>query len=272
MPRVFALSSFLAHGRVGLGATVPVLQSMGHEVIQLPTVILSNHPGHARVAGRPVEADRLRAMLGALEGNGWLADIAAIVTGYLPTPAHVAFAAVAVREVRRHSPSAIYVCDPILGDDPKGLYIDADAAAAIRDLLLPLADVMTPNRFELSWLTGLPVTDASSCSVAARTCAAHAVVATSIPAGRDAEGNALIGNVLVTKSEQQCLPSMHRSGVPHGTGDVFTALLTGHLVSDTTPLVDAFLRGQRQLESIIADSAGQEHLDLSRLTRVANLP
>ena len=100
MARVLAISSFLAHGRVGLGAGVPVLQALGHEVIQLPTVILSNHPGHAAVAGQTIAPDHLGAMLAALQTNGWLADIAAIVTGYLPAPGHVQFAAEAVRLVR----------------------------------------------------------------------------------------------------------------------------------------------------------------------------
>ncbi len=274
MARVLAISSFLAHGRVGLGATVPVLQALGHEVIQLPTVILSNHPGHPSVAGEAVTPSRLEDMLGALASNGWLGDIAAIVTGYLPAPGHVAFAAETVRHVRELSPKALYVCDPILGDDPKGLYIEAQAALAIRDRLVPIADVITPNRFELAWLTGEPVTDPVHCLTAAGTLRCKAVVATSIPAGTAGEGNPLIANVLIQRGEvpvSTTLTTPRRKGVPHGTGDILTALLAGHLASGS-PLEQAFARGHRQLACIVTASLGREHLDLSQLTAIRNLP
>lgn len=272
MARVLAISSFLAHGRVGLGASVPVLQALGHEVIQLPTVILSNHPGHAAVAGKPVTLDHLGAMLAALKANGWLANIAAVVTGYLPTPDHVQFAAEAVRLVRELSPAAVYICDPILGDDPKGLYIDPQAATAIRDLVVPLADVITPNRFELEWLTGRPVTEPEGCGATAETLACRAVVATSVPASSDGDGAPLIANVLVCNGEVSSLTSPRRNGVPHGTGDVLTALIAAHLASGTTPLNQVFANAHHQIERIVAASAGREHLDLSQLTCVANLP
>ena len=139
MPRVLAISSHVACGHVGLAAIVPALQALGHDVIALPTVLLSNHPGHAHVAGARVDPDQLRRMLGALEANGWLGDIDAVLTGYLPSVEHVRFAADAVAAVTQANPRAIVLVDPILGDDPKGLYIDVTAAAAIRDTLLPAA-------------------------------------------------------------------------------------------------------------------------------------
>lgn len=272
MARVVAISSFLAHGRVGLGATVPVLQALGHEVIQLPTIILSNHPGHAQVAGQAVSPEHLDAMLDALAANGWLAGASAIITGYLPSPGHVSFAARAAREIRRLNPAAIYVCDPILGDDPKGLYIDPQAAVTIRNLLVPHADLITPNRFELSWLTGREVDRPGDCQSAAETLACRAVLATSIPAGADPAGARLLANVLIADGESLCLTTPRRHGVPHGTGDVLTALISGHLVCGPNPLGAAFKRCHGQLEQIVAHSVGREHLDLSPLTCVANLP
>ena len=272
MARVLAISSFLAHGRVGLGATVPVLQAFGHEVVQLPTVILSNHPGHARVAGQAISPEHLAAMLDALKGNGWLEGIGAVVTGYLPSPGHVGFASSAAEEIRRINPAAIYVCDPILGDDPKGLYIDPQAAAAIRDLLVPRADLITPNRFELSWLTAREVSNPGDCQSAAETLACRAVLATSIPAGTAPAGTKLLANVLVADGESLSLTTPRRQGVPHGTGDVLTALISGHLVSGPNPLRAAFERSHDQLERIVAQSVDREHLQLSPLTCVKNLP
>lgn len=271
MARVLAISSFLCHGRVGLGATVPVLQALGHEVIQLPTVILPNHPGHAQVAGQQIAPGHLADMRAALKANGWLAGVEAVVTGYLPSPSHVAFAAETVREVRDFSPRALCVCDPILGDDPKGLYIDGKAASAIRDRLVPMADVITPNRFELAWLTGLPVSEPAHCQAAAQALDCRAVVGTSIPSGSNGEEQALIANVVVHEGEFASLTTTRQKDVPHGTGDVLTALLSGHLASGM-PLYQAAAQGHHQLEAIVTASRGKEHLDLSRLTLVGNLP
>jgi pyridoxine kinase len=91
MGRYLVISSQVAHGHVGLSAIVPALQAMGHEVIALPTILLSNHPGHAKVAGFKVEPSVLGQMLDALEANGRLKRVDAVLTGYLPTVDHVRF-------------------------------------------------------------------------------------------------------------------------------------------------------------------------------------
>lgn len=223
MARILVISSYVAHGHVGLSAIVPALHRLGHEVIALPTVLLSNHPRHARCAGQPVAPAKLAEMLDALDGNGWLRETHAILTGYLPSVAHVRFAASAAARVSAHQPQAEFFCDPVMGDDPNGLYIDEDAALAIRDELAPLADMLFPNRFELAWLSLLAVNDVSSAIEAARELAARAVLATSIVAGPGRLANLLV----VGGDAAQCMVEA-RSGVPHGTGDLLSALFVGH--------------------------------------------
>lgn len=156
MARVLALSSHVGFGTVGLSVTVPALKALGHEVVALPTIVLSNHPGYPHTAGDKIPAVHLEKMLEALDANGWLRDTAAVFTGYLPTPSHVVAACSAIRLVRAGNASARIVCDPIFGDDPEGLYLDGATAAAMRQHLLPICDLATPNRFELAWLSGKP--------------------------------------------------------------------------------------------------------------------
>ncbi|MFD2857427.1 bifunctional hydroxymethylpyrimidine kinase/phosphomethylpyrimidine kinase [Seohaeicola zhoushanensis] len=153
--RILMLSSWVARGHVGLSAGAPVLQILGHEVTQLPTVLLSNHPGFAQTSGRPVATDQLAGMIDALDANGWLASQDALLTGYLPTPEHVALACHLIARLRRHGRPRVIV-DPVLGDHPKGLYLPGAVADDLRDRLAPQADTLTPNAFELGWLTGLP--------------------------------------------------------------------------------------------------------------------
>ena len=222
MARILAISSFVARGHVGLSAMLPALQRLGHEVIGLPTIVLSNHPGHATYAGAEIETERLRDMLDAIHSNGWLEGIHALITGYLPSADHVRFAAEAASRVGAASPHATYYCDPILGDDPKGLYLDEHAALAIRDELLPLADMAMPNRFELEWLSGRPVRDIATAYDAASELPCRSVLATSIPGDKDD-----LVNLWTTDGEGIFCPVPRIDKAPHGTGDLFAALFAG---------------------------------------------
>ena len=154
MARILVISSQVVSGHVGLSAMVPALQAYGHDVLPVPTILLSNHPGLKPASGTRIEPATLDGIVQTLDQNGCLDRVDAVLTGYLPSAAHVAFAANAIARCRGRNPQLKVLCDPVVGDDPKGLYIDPAAAAAIRVTLVPIADIITPNRFELAWLTG----------------------------------------------------------------------------------------------------------------------
>lgn len=221
MSRVLILSSWVAHGHVGLSAAVPALQALGHTVTQLPTVILSNHPGWPQVSGARVPPEQLRGMIEALAANGWLAAQDTLLTGYLPSAAHVALAC---DLADRMGGQARIVVDPVLGDAPKGLYLDRDAAEALRADLVPRADVLTPNLFELGWLTGHQVTTVAEAVAAARMLRPAEVLVTSPPFDTDTTG---ILRVTHDAAQRYIVP--RHDGVPHGVGDVFAALIAGGL-------------------------------------------
>lgn len=226
MATVAALSSFVARGAVGLRAIVPALERMGHEAVAVPTVVLSSHPRHRQWAGHAADPATLADMVAALDANGWLAQIDAVLTGYLPSAAHVGIAEDLIARVRGRRAKAIVVCDPVLGDDPDGLFMAERVAEAVRDKLLPLADVVKANRFELAWLTGRAVTSPESAVAAARSLGRPVVVASSVPNGERA-----IANVVVTADRAAFCAVEREDGVPRGTGDLLGALLTGHLAT-----------------------------------------
>lgn len=235
------MSSSVAVGHVGLSAILPTLGLIGRTAAGLPTTILANHPGFAHTAGMQMPVETLAAMVDAIEANGWLTDIAAVLTGYLPSAAHVDVAASTVARVRQHNPSARYVCDPVLGDDPKGLYIDAAAATALSDRLVPAADILLPNRFELGHLTGLAVTSPEAAIAAARALAVPQVLAKSIPAAGDRLANILVGPKTITAASMPRL-----TGVPNGTGDMFSALIAaGWPVERATAALGAVIGASR---------------------------
>lgn len=223
MSRILAISSQVARGSVGLSIIVPALQALGHEVIGLPTVVLSNHPGHPHVSGLRIDPDFLQGMLAALDRNGWLADVEAVLTGYLPTTGHVDFAKATVQLIadrRGGTDRVFYACDPVLGDDPKGLYIETTAAEAVRGLLVPLADIITPNRFELSFLAERDVRSVDEAVDAAGGLTGGTTFATSVPAGDSGQ----LANVLCSDDTRAVTLVHRRDCAPHGTGDLFAAL------------------------------------------------
>jgi len=257
MTRVLAISSHVTYGSVGLAAIVPALQALGHEVMALPTIVLSNHPGHDCYSGEQIVPATLREMLDSLQANGWLAHIDAVLTGYLPSEAHVELARSAFARVRESNAAAVLVCDPVLGDAPGGLYIDEGAAAAIRQHLLPICDLATPNAFELAWLSGEPVESLEGAVVAARMTGVPAMLATSIPASEERLATVLVGE----KGTQACFVPRRRMA-PHGTGDLLAALYLGHSLNGWEPSA-CLARAVAAVEASIVRSAGQDELSLA---------
>lgn len=247
------LSSWVASGHVGLSAAAPAVQILGGEVTQLPTTILSNHAGWPHRHGGPLAVGQIWAMVDALEANGWLAGHDALVTGYLPSPEHVDLAARLIDRMRRASERLRVVVDPVLGDDPKGLYVAPEIAAAVRDRLVPLADVLTPNRFELSWLSGRPVDDLSAAQAAARRLLAgkvQEVLVTSVPVSATETGV-----MAVSHDSARLWASPLRTGVPNGVGDVFSGLVAAGLTTGAA---------LGHLAALIDASLGKDHLKIAQ--------
>ncbi|MFP6747135.1 MAG: pyridoxal kinase [Alphaproteobacteria bacterium] len=223
MASIFSLTSQVVYGHVGGQAAGPAWQVMGHEVWHLPTVLLSNHPGHGAFTGGPVEIGRQNKLLDGLVDGGFLADCDAVHTGYLGQAGSVDVALRAMEAV-----DGPLLCDPVLGDDG-GLYVEAALAAAVRDRLAPRADLLTPNRFELGWLAGQEIAtldDAVRAAQAVRRRGPDIVVCTSA-----AQSGPWLYNLAVTGSGifQVRVPLVaDRDVVPKGTGDAFAAILLGH--------------------------------------------
>jgi hypothetical protein len=153
-PAVIVISSHVVRGAVGNRAAVFALESLGFPVWAVPTVTLPWHPGHGRATRLVPDASEFAALINDLAHAPWLGEVGAIMTGYLGSSSQAAPIAALVRALKTLNPDAIYLCDPVIGD-ASGLYVPETTAAAIRDHLMPLADIATPNRFELGWLTGL---------------------------------------------------------------------------------------------------------------------
>jgi pyridoxine kinase len=251
--QVLTISSQVAAGPVGNSAIVPALLALGVTPIAIPTIILSNHPGHGKPEGMAIPAARLGAMLDRLRSLRFLEEDAVILTGYFANAEQIE----AVATVINLFAKATYLCDPVLGDTPKGLYVAEDVAQAIKERLVPMADVLTPNAFELRWLTGRDFHDKETAHLACRMMLwGKEVVVKSLPKD-DKLMTALFKNDSRIAFTRPRLPD-----VPNGTGDLLSGLIAGQLALRST-LSDGLGIALAQTEQVIAASAGTAGLDLA---------
>jgi pyridoxine kinase len=258
MATVLAISSHVARGHVGLAATVPALQWLGHEVWALPTVLLASRPGLGQLVRHDLPPPDLGAMLAGLEKDGCWASLDAVLAGYFPSPGSVEVAARAIAGIRQANPRALVLVDPILGDAGR-LYVADDTARAIHDELLPLASIATPNLFELQWLTGSAAATREEIVQAARCLQPPAVVVTSA-----LETAGEVATLLVTAGTYVGRTAERRPGLPNGAGDLFAGLLLGHLLcgQSSEAALDA---GLGDLDRVLAASEHRPVLQLAAL-------
>jgi pyridoxine kinase len=223
---ILVITSQVVRGAVGGRPSVFALERLGFPVWFLPTVLLPWQPEQG-IGHREVPSDASFAALAAnIAGADTLANVSAVISGYLGSPGQADEVARLVAAVRKANPDALYLCDPVIGDQ-SGLYVPEATAGAIRDRLLPLADVATPNLFELEWMTGGRLESEAQAITAARALGPARVLVTSSPAlRRNSVANLLVTARGAIAAEHGLVPD-----APKGTGDLIAALLTANLLA-----------------------------------------
>ena len=227
---VIVVSSHVARGSVGNRAAVFALETLGFPVWAVPTVILPWHPGHGRATRIVPDPEQFAALMRDLEDAPWIGEVGAVLSGYLGDAGQATAVASLVKAVRARNPKALYVCDPVMGD-AGGLYVGPALAEALRDVLLPIADIATPNRYELEWISGGKLDDMRAVMHAALYAGPPTMLVTSAPA-MIAGG---IGNLLLTPSE--ALLAEHRiiERPPNGLGDLTASVFLARLLDGQPP-------------------------------------
>ena len=255
---VIVISSHVARGSVGNRAAVFALETLGYPVWAVPTVILPWHPGHGRATRIVPEPEQFAALMKDLEQAPWLGEVAGVLSGYLGNAEQANAVASLVKAVRAKNPRAIYICDPVMGD-AGGLYVAEPLARALRDVLAPIADIATPNRYELEWMSGAKLDDMRSVIAAASEAGPATMLVTSAPAMM-AGGT---GNLLLTQSA--ALLAEHRiiERPPNGLGDLTAAVFLARLL-DGQPAAKALQSTTAAVYEILARTAkrGGDELQL----------
>jgi pyridoxine kinase len=225
---VISIQSQVAFGHVGNSAAVFPMQMHGIDVVAVPTTLLSNRPGYPTIRGRVLDAQLVADLLQGIEERGAGDAASMIVSGYLGSAEIAAVVADFVARAKARNPALRYACDPVLGDRDRGLFVRTDIPPLVRDHLVPLADIITPNHFEFEWLSGGTATTIDQVTAQARALPPSTVVVTSAELADTLQGE--IETLAVEKSRTWRVRTPKLPISPNGTGDLFAALFVSSRV------------------------------------------
>jgi pyridoxine kinase len=157
MPSILSIQSWVAYGHVGNASAIFPLQRLGAEVWGIHTVQFSNHTGYGAWRGQVFGAELIHDLVQGIEDRGVMARCDAVLSGYMGSAEIGAAILDAARRVKAANPAALWCCDPVIGDVGRGVFVRPGIPEFLRDEALPAADILTPNQFELEWLTGREV-------------------------------------------------------------------------------------------------------------------
>jgi pyridoxine kinase len=152
---VLSIQSHVAYGHVGNASAVFPMQRLGVEVWPIHTVQFSNHTGYGAWKGRVFDGPAIEELVDGIAERGVLPRCDGVLSGYMGS-ADIGNAILsAVARVRAANPAALYCCDPVIGDVGRGVFVRPGIPEFMRDHAVPAADIITPNQFELDYLSGI---------------------------------------------------------------------------------------------------------------------
>ncbi len=248
--RILSIQSSVAYGHVGNSAATFPLQRLGHEVWPVLTVHFSNHTGYGSWRGQVLDPAVVADVIEGIADLGVLGTVDAVLTGYQGSPGVAEVVLRTVGRVRAANPDVVYCCDPVLGDVDRGMFVLPGLPELMRDEVVPIADVVTPNAFELAYLAGVSLDEIAHVDglLAAvervRALGPSTVLVTSVEltgpgvsgaGGRETPGPAQIGMLAVDPTGAFLVRTPRLPIEVNGAGDVTAALFLAHLSSGIQP-------------------------------------
>ena len=229
-PLVISIQSQVVLGHVGNSAAVFPMQAAGLEVAAVPSVVFSNTPDYPTLRGRPLPPDFFADLLLGVWERGLPERAAFIVTGYIGSVEVARMVADFVARAKAANPGLRYYCDPVMGDEAPGLYVPQEIAETFRDRLLPMADIASPNPFEVAYLTGQPIRELADISRAAkglRMADRADLIVTGCVLDDTPPG--MLDSVIYGPEGVSRHPTPRRAVAMAGTGDLFAGLVIAGL-------------------------------------------
>ena len=233
---ILSIQSLVDYGHAGNSAALFPLQRLGRVVWPVITVHFSNHTGYGEWRGPLLASADVAEVIRGVEDRGAFDDCEAVLSGYQGAEDVGAVVLDAVRRVKEHSPRAIYCCDPVMGDVGRGMFVRPGIPEYMRDRVVPAADAVTPNHFELDFLAGTTsstIADVVAAAHAVRQSGPDTVLVTSVITD-DTPGDAL-DLVLVTGEGAWRTRTPRLPVNPPGAGDLAAAVFLANLLDGRSP-------------------------------------
>ncbi len=227
--KVLSIQSAVAYGHVGNSAAVFPLQRIGVEVMPVYTVNFSNHTGYGAWRGPLISPDDVREVITGIEERGAFGSIDVILSGYQGSEGIADVILDAVAGIKQANPTAIYACDPVMGNATSGCFVAPAIPVLLRERVVPAADLITPNQFELGYLTDTePDTLESTLESVdlARAMGPRIVLVTSVASPDREEGS--LEMLAVDDHGAWIVTTPQLPMKANGSGDVTAALFTAH--------------------------------------------
>ncbi|MGK0716460.1 pyridoxal kinase PdxY [Leucobacter sp. W1153] len=262
--RILSIQSSVSYGHVGNSAAVFPLQRMGHEVMPVYTVVFSNHTGYGSWGGPLLTGDNVRDIVRGIDDRGGLNDVKLVLSGYQGGNDIGDAILDAVALVKQRNPEAIYACDPVLGSASSGCFVAPEVQSLIRDRVVPQADLITPNQFELGFITGtdpLTLEDTLAAVDQVRAQGPKTVLVTSVMRPDRPEGT--IEMLAVNGDGAWIVQTPHLPFKANGSGDVTTALFAT-LLRESDDLAGALARTAASVFELLENTinSGERELQL----------
>jgi pyridoxine kinase len=230
--KILSIQSAVAYGHVGNSAAVFPLQRIGVEVLPVHTVTFSNHTGYGAWRGPLIAPDEVREVITGVEERGVFPQIDAVLSGYQGSEGIGEVIIDAVARVKAANPDAVYACDPVMGNARSGCFVAPAIPVLLRERVVPVADIITPNQFELGFLTETePDTIESTLASAdaARAMGPRTVLVTSVE--RPDREPDTIEMMVVDDAGAWIVQTPLLPLKANGSGDVTAALFTAHYLA-----------------------------------------
>ncbi|MCL2243013.1 MAG: pyridoxal kinase PdxY [Treponema sp.] len=221
---VLSIQSHVVFGYAGNTAAVFPLQRLGREVWAINTVEFSNHTGYGSWRGKVLGAELVSDLVAGLEDRGVLGRCEAVLSGYLGDAASGGAIIDAVKKVKKENPGSLYCCDPVMGDTGRGFYVKPGIPDMFKNELLPLADIVCPNQFELEALTDIKINSVNDAIRAVNVLHERGVSIALVTSFRETEGK--LGMIVSDKNNYYKIttPELPLGYGAAGTGDMTSAI------------------------------------------------
>jgi pyridoxine kinase len=260
--RILSIQSSVAYGHVGNSAAVFPLQRLGHEVWPVFTVHFSNHTGYGAWRGPLLPPADVREVIAGIEDRGVLPTCDAVLSGYQGGAGIADVIVDAVARVKAANPDATYTCDPVIGNAVSGCFVDPAIPPIIRERVVPVADLITPNQFELGFLTGTEPTTLEEIlrsADLARAMGPSTILVTSVARADRPDGT--VEMLAVDGDGAWIVQTPLLPMKANGSGDITAALFTAHLRT-TGSAADALARTASSVFAVLEETLGSGEREL----------